>query len=165
MPPHLKIINSEEKYITSYWQLFDRVSRERKFFSNDSASSLEDTSQFVKHAIKNGFPQLFVIDTTTDACVGWCDAMGKTTDIGYLGIGLAPEYRDLGLGRELLTQTLALAKEFGFKRIELDVLATNHRAIHLYETFGFTSFNYVKDGYTWHNPTETGDIIEMVLLF
>lgn len=165
MLSNIKIIKSDEKYITSYWQLFDRVARERKYFSNDSAASLEDTTHFVKQAINQGFPQLFVINTDTDTCIGWCDTIGKDQKTGYLGIGLDAEYRELGLGHELLTQTLTLAKEFGFERVELDVLANNHRAIHLYETFGFTSFNYVKNGYTWHNPTETGDIIEMMLVF
>ena len=52
---------------------------------------------------------------------------------------VADAYQNRGLGSALMPQVLDLARRLGRKRVVLSggVQATNHRAIHFYEKFGF----------------------------
>lgn len=52
-------------------------------------------------------------------------------------MGVHPEYRRLGIGRQLVVQTIQKAKAKGLERIELEVFASNALAIGLYEKLGF----------------------------
>jgi RimJ/RimL family protein N-acetyltransferase len=57
---------------------------------------------------------------------------------GVLAMGLLPEYRGKGLGRQLLVQCIDLAAARpGLLRIELEVRVDNRRSLHLYESVGF----------------------------
>ena len=52
-------------------------------------------------------------------------------------MGVIPNWRGRGIGRRLIGQTLARAREAGFVRTELAVRADNFRAVSLYEKHGF----------------------------
>jgi putative acetyltransferase len=55
-----------------------------------------------------------------------------------LGINVANEFRGTGVGRALLEHALSWAQTItSIERIELDVVAHNAAAIHLYESVGF----------------------------
>jgi RimJ/RimL family protein N-acetyltransferase len=55
-----------------------------------------------------------------------------------LGMTIARDWRDRGIGKALMARTIAWARQSGVvRRIELHVYERNARARHLYETFGF----------------------------
>src|SRR5712692_1543881 len=55
-----------------------------------------------------------------------------------LGISVHQHWRNQGVGRALMEQAIAWAKESGvIKRIQLEVTAGNVSGIHLYEKLGF----------------------------
>ena len=56
------------------------------------------------------------------------------------GIGILRNYWGLGLGRALTESCITLAKQAGYRQLELDVLADNHAAIGLYQRVGFVEF-------------------------
>lgn len=63
---------------------------------------------------------------------------GKRRHTGDVGIGVQDEYVGKGIGRALMEVLLDLADNYlGLKRVELDVIADNEVAIHLYESLGF----------------------------
>lgn len=51
---------------------------------------------------------------------------------------LRPEARGKGTGRILAEKIIEKAKEFGYKKMQLDTLATMKEAIALYKSMGFT---------------------------
>ena len=57
---------------------------------------------------------------------------------GGVALALRQSVWGQGLGRQLLTALLDIAKTAGYEQVELDVLADNHRARSLYESVGFT---------------------------
>ncbi|HKW04585.1 MAG TPA: GNAT family protein [Nitrososphaerales archaeon] len=73
--------------------------------------------------------------------VGQCEvSRGRANDEfhhGSLGISVSKEYRDEGIGRELMKIVLRECKRADFKTIELEAFGNNKRAIHLYESVGF----------------------------
>ena len=75
--------------------------------------------------------------------VGWCDIVRLYFHPGYehngrLGIGVLAAWRGQGLGRALLDHALSAASGTGFRRVELEVYASNTAALSLNKICGFT---------------------------
>lgn len=62
---------------------------------------------------------------------------GLRSHVGDIGIIIQFDYRDLGIGTEILKQLIAQARKRGLKIVTLGVFATNSRAIHVYDKLGF----------------------------
>ena len=60
-----------------------------------------------------------------------------------------PEYRGLGLGRQLAHRIIEESKEIGYERMRLDTLEFLEGAIHLYRSLGFKQI-----GSYYDNPLE-----------
>lgn len=56
---------------------------------------------------------------------------------GIYGLGVLPEYRGRGFGREILMGGVARLKELGAREVMLQVVAGNDRALRLYKSSGF----------------------------
>jgi ribosomal protein S18 acetylase RimI-like enzyme len=73
--------------------------------------------------------------------VGHCDIRRrKPRDFhhsGVLGVVILEGFRNLGLGRRMMTKILEEARRAGVWLVELTVFATNGPAIHLYGSMGF----------------------------
>ena len=54
-----------------------------------------------------------------------------------MGIALYQKFTGMGIGRVMIEELIAIAKEKGFEQIELEVIAGNERALHLYKSLGF----------------------------
>jgi RimJ/RimL family protein N-acetyltransferase len=116
------------------------VRAERKFILPGPPHSMEATRAFVMGNIASGVPHW--IAEEDGRLVGWCD-ITRTSDneafqhVGRLGMGLLPEARGRGLGERLLRAAMEAGWAFGFRRIQLEAVATNARAIGLYRKVGF----------------------------
>ncbi len=62
---------------------------------------------------------------------------GQRSHVGAIGIIILKEYRDMGIGTEMLKQLIAQARKRGLKILTLGVFETNKRAKHVYEKLGF----------------------------
>ena len=62
---------------------------------------------------------------------------GFQSHLGEIGIIILKDYRDIGIGTEMLKQLIIHAQERGLKILTLGVFATNTRAQHVYEKLGF----------------------------
>ncbi len=57
----------------------------------------------------------------------------------YIGADIHPEFQERGYAKEAYKKMIPqLFEEYNLHKISLEVLATNHRAINLYEKLGFT---------------------------
>jgi ribosomal protein S18 acetylase RimI-like enzyme len=70
-----------------------------------------------------------------------------------------PEFRKIGLGKDLVKRIISEAKKRGYKFMRLDTLATMQSAIKLYESFGF----YEIPAYTF-NPISGAVYMELKIL-
>lgn len=64
------------------------------------------------------------------------------------------EYRNKGIGQELLKNMIALCKEKGYRQIAVGVDTDNKNAIHIYKKFGFEIYENDTDEY--------GDFYKMI---
>ncbi len=76
-----------------------------------------------------------------DAVIGMLDfsslARSQQRHVGSFGMSVARAARGRGVGTRLMGALLAFAAGHGYRRIELEVFATNTAAIRLYEREGF----------------------------
>ncbi|UCH57764.1 MAG: GNAT family N-acetyltransferase [Candidatus Bathyarchaeota archaeon] len=62
---------------------------------------------------------------------------GRSRHVGVLGISLGADYRDIGIGTELMREAEAQARRLGIKLMTLELFASNERALHIYEKLGY----------------------------
>jgi ribosomal protein S18 acetylase RimI-like enzyme len=63
----------------------------------------------------------------------------KSKHVRNLAMGVAREYRGMGVGTALMDYAIRWARQRKVKKIVLSVFSTNRQAIALYKKFGFTS--------------------------
>ena len=91
--------------------------------------------------------------------IGYICAWMVFEEIRFLNLAVHPEFRRMGLARQLISKAITVGIEEGCCRGMLEVRASNHDARSLYESFHFQPHATRKSYYT--NPTE--DAILMTL--
>lgn len=83
-----------------------------------------------------------IIVAEVDGCVVGHGRMfttvGTCAHVADLGMALIAECRDQGIGSQMVAYMLDWARQTGLRKVTLGVFASNERAIHVYEKFGFT---------------------------
>jgi RimJ/RimL family protein N-acetyltransferase len=143
-----QIVPIAEEHIPGFRAAVDVVAREKKYLAFLEAPPHEEVMRFVLDNIARGYPQFVVLSAGT--VVGWCDVIPNRSRViyshcGALGIGLLPEFRGIGIGRQLLRRTIDAAFAFGLTRIELTVRERNANAIALYKSLGFETEGLHRD--------------------
>jgi len=123
-----------------------------------SFSSAWQASTFASLIARPGV-EMWVLEHPSEGVVGysvlWC-----TLDHGELAnIAVAAGHRGRGWGALLLERILDVGRAAGVVSVFLEVRASNHAAVHLYERFGFAQIGVRKRYY--HDPRE--DALVMAL--
>jgi len=104
--------------------------------------------KILRKSLLKATPRLLYI-TVCSLClneiVGFAFIKLKNRYYGELGIGIRDDFQGMGLGSKLMDNLIKLAQREGLKKIRLTVLTDNHRAIRLYEKFGFKKSKLIKD--------------------
>ena len=88
----------------------------------------------------------------------------RFSKLGDLFIYLNQNYQNLGLGAALMTEALRSARERRLHRVELTVVADNHRALHLYEKLGFRREGVKRENYLGEDGKYHDEIVMGFLL-
>jgi len=109
----------------------------------DKKQTLESETDYLANklaSIEKG-EQVNVVAESGGKMIGNSEvSRGKVSDEfhhGKLGIAILREYRDLGIGLEMVKTLVDESRRVGLKTIELEVFANNPKAIHVYENAGF----------------------------
>jgi RimJ/RimL family protein N-acetyltransferase len=79
--------------------------------------------------------------------------------VADLGLMIAASHRRRGIGRALLEQATAWARDAGVRKLELHVFPWNEAAIALYESFGF-----VREGVRREHYRRDGEYVDAILM-
>ena len=138
--PELEIRSVRESDAEAIHRIVKAVAAERRYLATIGGFSLEETRTFLRHIIAGNLPQATAI--VADTVVGFCDVLPNSaegfTHVARLGMAVRTEWRRRGIGRALVEQCLALAKQRGIEKVELEVFSDNLAAIRLYEHAGFS---------------------------
>jgi ribosomal protein S18 acetylase RimI-like enzyme len=161
----VRVVPISEEHVEGYNAFLGVVAHERRYIDLIDRSPLEWSRRFVMSTLEKEAPLYGAIHG--DVIVGWCDVglsdRSSFTHRGHLGMGVHPDYRGQGIGSRLLRSALARARETGLECVDLDVYASNVRAVRLYEQFGFEVEGWKKRGRKLDGVYD--DIIEMALFF
>ena len=124
-------------------RLKQRLDRETSFMlleadeRDTSAQAVADELEAVARAENSAV----IVAESGDELVGYVELTGgafrRNRATGYLVIGVLAEASGQGVGTGLLAEAKRWAASVGLHRLELTVMAHNHRAIGLYERMGF----------------------------
>ncbi len=114
--------------------------------------SCQFTEQFRKQvACGNREPYLMKYN---DKYIASCDLVydyGEYTEAGtkvYLSkLIVKKEYRNKGIGQELLKYMITLCRKKGYRQITIGVDTDNKKALHIYEKYGFSIYETANDEY------------------
>ena len=85
-----------------------------------------------------------IVGTAGIAAVG---TQEKVKHRAEFGISIAKEAWGLGIGRALTEACIECAKQAGYAQLELDVVAENTAALHLYQSVGFVEYGRNPKGF------------------
>jgi RimJ/RimL family protein N-acetyltransferase len=109
-------------------------------FGRDAPPTQEQVATMIARHAEDARSALFVA-VDNGAILGMLDfsplARPQQRHVGSFGMSVARSARGRGVGTRLLRALYTFAKEHGYRKLELEVFATNGPAIVLYESHGF----------------------------
>lgn len=129
--------------------------------SNNLTSDFDEfwNSSILESEIKNPFSQ-YIIAKINKEIVGFAGVIDTVDQLEITNIVVRKDFRKKGIGNELLTELIKLAKENGKEKITLEVNNTNLAAIKLYEKNGFKNVGFRKK---YYNNTYDANIMTLKL--
>lgn len=128
-----------EEDLDAFYNAFDIVANEQKYFSFTSAPPKDKLNKYLSKVISQGLP--FLVLEINGRFKGWAEATPLSGQSamhnGMLSIALLPETRGLKMGSVLAKSIIESSKKFGFIYLRADVFSENKRAIKLYKSLGF----------------------------
>jgi ribosomal protein S18 acetylase RimI-like enzyme len=137
--PQVQIRPARESDAVSGCDAVNAIAAEKWYLASVDGFSTEQTRTFLRRVIDGALPQVLAV--VEEKVVGFCDILPNTTKgfthVGRLGMGVRSEWRRQGIGRRMLDACLALARNAGIEKVELEVFSDNVGAVQLYDSFGF----------------------------
>ncbi len=124
---------------------------ERKLFSRPWSEQAFSESM--------GQDALFVVTEYKGVILGHCGMYCSLGEGEVMNVAVAPEWQNLGIGRQMLGYLLGEARKRGVSHVILEVRVSNANAIHLYETLGFRNCGIRKGLYEM--PREDGMVMSL----
>jgi RimJ/RimL family protein N-acetyltransferase len=121
--------------------LIDAVGAEGIWLATECYVPTPQWEQVLHHPDVESRGVLFLAETQ-EKIVGWCRIFpfqfgNKSSHVADIGIGVQKEFRGRGIGRALITNAIAWARDQGFEKLTLDLYSTSETAKHLFENVGF----------------------------
>lgn len=137
----------------SFSEAVTSVVAEEWYLASVDGFTRDQTRAYLQTVVSGAVYQVVAVDG--DQVVGACDISPLQSKgfnhIGRLGMFVRREWRGQGIGRNLLTECLGLAREGGLEKVELQVYADNTSAIRLYESTGFRREGLKARGRKWRD--------------
>lgn len=100
----------------------------------------------------------YIVAKSYDEIVGFAGIWKAYDDVHITNIVTRKDFRNQGIGSQLLKELINLAKKTNFETLTLEVNENNNSAIHLYEKFGFSTIGTRKK---YYNNTDNAVIMTM----
>lgn len=129
--------------------------------ANNLTSDFDEfwNSSILESEIKNPLSQ-YIIAKINKEIVGFAGVIDTVDQLEITNIVVRKDFRKKGIGNELLTELIKLAKENDKEKITLEVNNTNLAAIKLYEKNGFKNVGFRKK---YYNNTYDANIMTLKL--
>ena len=109
------------------------------------ASFMPWPQSLIEQCLRDGYINHLLFDA--DDAIGFSVCSTGADEAHLQNIVVVPAQQGRGAGYWLLEQTVRKLKERALQRLFLEVRASNHPAIHLYQQYGFENIGLRKDYY------------------
>lgn len=116
------------------------IARQNSIYFNESMEEQEPLD--IEEELRRGF-YIFIAELDNKP-IGKAHLHIANGEGGIFGLGVVPEERGKGLGREILVSSVEKLKELGADKIFLQVDAENDNALNLYKSAGFVETHSMK---------------------
>ncbi len=119
-----------------------------RYLPGEFSFTLEEETLFIKTRADDPKATLLLVECGGEvvACAGAeRSSFRRFAHQVEIGMIVAQAYWGLGIGRKLLSTLSTWAEQMGLRKITLSVFAENHRALSLYESFGFEREGLLKE--------------------
>ena len=138
--------------------VLNAVIAERRYTIFDRPFSVDEERQFIRSLGERQALFLAEVDgaavglQSVDLLVSFAPSMRH---VGTIGTWLRPEARGRGLARRMSRSSIEFARQVGYEKFVIQVLASNSRARRFYEGLGFAEIGvarrHVRLGDEWHD--------------
>ncbi|CAD5224905.1 unnamed protein product [Bursaphelenchus okinawaensis] len=120
------------------------------------------TTQFYLQ-YKTHWPEYFQVAEAPDGTImgyimGKAEGRGENWHGHVTAVSVAPEFRRMGLGRELMTSLEKISEEKNCYFVDLFVRVSNTVAVAMYESLGYVIYRRIISYYTGDNPEDAYDM-------
>jgi RimJ/RimL family protein N-acetyltransferase len=159
---------SQAKDLEPTWEMFSTLSRDTLQYLPDPITRERVEGWFKEINYEEILPILGIIENESGyriiSSITLHFRKGIYSHVAGFGITVHDEYQNKGFGHILTRYMLDIAIELGVKKVVLNVVSHNHRAIHVYEKMGFEREGFKKMDH-WNPILERyGDDIIMGIL-
>lgn len=109
-------------------------------------------------SLRNGYFGL-CMRHVTGTLIGYCVLMPVVDEMHLLNLCVAPQAQGVGAGLAMLREATRLTRTQGLEGVLLEVRPSNHRAIRLYEQFGFVTIGRRKNYYPARHHTREDALV------
>ena len=120
-------------------------------YPDENSFNARQESEFLEKMLcsETGAEILAIVEGQVAGTAG-IEAVGSKYKVRHraeFGISILEEFWHLGIGRALAESCIELARQAGYRQLELEVVADNHRAVSLYESLGFREYGRNPKGF------------------
>ena len=139
--PEIRVVTrSDAEAALAY---FEKLVKEnlRTIYRIDSLPTLDEEIEYLRGFETDPDSAWFAAVSAEGQIIGnleiAAETRPQTRHVGNLGMSVLAPYRAAGLGTRLLETAITWARSTDLRRLQLEVIENNPRAIRLYERFGF----------------------------
>lgn len=144
-------VESDEQAVLENFNLTHGETDYLLSYPDENSFDAEQESRFLKEKSESE-NEIEIVAVVDDAIVGMAgiEAVGAKYKVRHrsgLGISVAKAYWGLGIGQALTAACIECARAAGYAQLELNVVAENARAVHMYERAGFVEYGRNPKGF------------------
>jgi L-amino acid N-acyltransferase YncA len=155
--------NYRKEDIVEMTGIWNTVVEEANAYPQINSLTLEEAASFFAKQTYTG------VATCDDEILGLYilhpNNIGRCGHIANASYAVKAGFRGQRIGEKLVSDSLCIAKEFGFRLMQFNaVVSTNIAAIHLYERLGFQRLGVIPGGFQLGNGSYTDIILYYISL-
>ena len=135
------------------WRNYKSTIKDTNFMGRETPPSQKESREWISKTIEELKKRvaLMLVAEVDGIVAGTCDVRKLDREVrkhqAEFGINIIKDYREIGLGTEMIKAIMGIARDMGIEILKLNVVSDNSRARHVYEKCGFKVYGKIPKGF------------------